>query len=104
MKTKTSLIPAESQFFIETLVFYMHLVDRLAFAYLGAARRQVFCDCFSVAVVKKVLRELTKGVSADDMDETLRDTYSGRQIEYAQYKVLIPTVGRAAERHVVLGV
>jgi hypothetical protein len=32
------------QFVIEVIVFYMHLVDRLAFAHLGPAKRQVFGD------------------------------------------------------------
>ena len=78
------------QFIIEVIVFYMHLVDRLAFAHLGAAKRQVFGDRFIVAVVKEMLRELSKEISADDFGKALRDTYNRRQMEYARYRVLIP--------------
>jgi hypothetical protein len=78
------------QFLIEVIVFYMHLVDRLAFAHLGAAKRQVFGDRFIVAVVKEVLRQLSKEISADDFGGLLRDTYNRRQVEYAQFRVPIP--------------
>jgi hypothetical protein len=78
------------QFIIELIVFYMHLVDRLALAHLGAAKRQVFGDRFIVAVVKEMLRELSKEISADDFGKALRDTYNRRQMEYARYRVLIP--------------
>lgn len=78
------------QFIIEVIVFYMHLVDRLAFAHLGAARCEAFGDRFVVAVVKEVLRELDKEVPADDFGQALRDTYNRRQVQYAGYKVLIP--------------
>ena len=78
------------QFIIEVIVFYMHMVDRLAFAYLGAAGRKVFGDRLIVAVVKEVLQELSREVSADDFGSTLRGTYNRRQKEYARYRVLIP--------------
>lgn len=81
---------ASRQFVIEVIVFYMHLVDRLAFAHLGAARREIFGDRFVVAVVKEILRELSKDVSADDFCQALRNTYNRRQIQYSQYKKLIP--------------
>lgn len=67
---------ASKLFFIEVIVFYMHLVDRLVFTHLGAARREIFGDRFIVAVVREVLREMSKEVSADDFCQALRDTYN----------------------------
>lgn len=84
---------AAPQFIIEVIVFYMHLVDRLAFAHLGAAKQETFGDRFVVAVEKEVLRELCEEVSADDFAQALRDTYNHRQMQYARYKVLIPAKG-----------
>jgi hypothetical protein len=78
------------QFIIEVAVFYMHLLDRLAFAHLGPERREVFTDRLIVAIVKVILAELSKETSADDFCIALRDTYNHRQIEYSRYKKLIP--------------
>jgi hypothetical protein len=78
------------QFVIEIVVFYMHLVDRLAFTHLGATKRALFGDRLIVAVVKELLRRLPKEVSADQFGNALRDTYNRHQIEYTRYKVLIP--------------
>ena len=77
------------QFVIEVIVFYMHLVDRLAFAHLGAAKRNVFLDRVTITVLKMALQALSKDGSAEDLGKALRDTYSRRQIEYGCYKVLI---------------
>jgi hypothetical protein len=78
------------QFVIEFIVFYMHLVDRMAFAHLGAAKREAFGDRFIVAVVKEFLEEISREMSADTLGNALRDTYNRRQLQYAKYKVLIP--------------
>jgi hypothetical protein len=78
------------QFVIEVIVFYMHLVDRLAFAHFGAVKRGTFSDRFIVAVVKEFLREMSRDLSADSLGNSLRDTYNRRQIQYAKYKTLIP--------------
>lgn len=77
-------------FIIELIVFYMHLVDRLAFAYFGATGRKIFGDRLTVAVVKEILRGLSQELSADDFGRSLRDTYNRRQKEYARYKMLMP--------------
>jgi len=77
------------QFIIEVIVFYMHLVDRMAFAHFGAAKRETFGDRFVVAVVREMVRELSKDLSPDECGQTLGDTYNRRQIQYAKYKVLI---------------
>jgi hypothetical protein len=78
------------QFIIEVIAFYMHLVDRLAFDYLGVAKRKVFCDRLTVAVVKEVLRGLSREVLTDDFVKKLRDTCNRRQKEYARCRILIP--------------
>ena len=80
------------QFIIEVMVFYMHLIDREAFAYLGAAKRETF----SARFVETVLKESTAGltsVSPDAFGRTLRDTYNRRQMQYAKYKFLVPEEG-----------
>jgi hypothetical protein len=77
------------QFAVEIIVFYMHLVDRMAFAHLLPAERKIFGDRFIVAVVKETLRELSRDVSADDFGDVLRDTYNKRQMQYARYGVFI---------------
>ena len=48
-----------SQFIIEVIVFYMHLVDRFAFAHFGATKRALFGDRFVIAVAKSVRLELS---------------------------------------------
>jgi hypothetical protein len=78
------------QFVIEVIVFYMHLVDVFAFGILGLEKREVFGDRLIVAVVKELLRVLSRDISADDFGKALRDTYNHRQIEYSRYKILIP--------------
>ena len=81
---------ATPQFIIEVIVFYMHLVDRMAFGHFDKVKRETFGDRFIVAVVKEILRGLSKDLSADEFGKALRDTYNRRQIQYARYKVLIP--------------
>lgn len=78
------------QFVTEITVFYMHLIDRLAFAHLGPIRRETFGDRFVLAVLKELLRELNKERSADEFGEAFLRAYKRRQMEYAQYKILIP--------------
>lgn len=81
---------ATKQFVIEVVVFYMHLVDRRAFAHLGAAKRNIFLDRVIVTVLEVAVQALSKDASAGDLGRALRDTYSRRQIEYGRYKVLVP--------------
>ena len=81
------------QFVIEVIVFYMHLVDRLAFAHLGLGGREKFADQFEIAVMKEVLRDLNPELSADDFGGKLRDIYNRRQMEYAKCKDLIANKG-----------
>jgi hypothetical protein len=78
------------QFIIEVIVFYMHLVDRLAFVHFGAEKREVFGDRFVVAVMKEFLHRMSRELSADDLGKRLRDTHNRRQLQYGAYKVLIP--------------
>ena len=76
------------QFIIEVMVFYMHLVDRLAFAHLGAAKREIFMDRFLDTVLKETLPELSNNVSPEDFAESLRETYNCRQKQYADHKLV----------------
>jgi len=78
---------------IEVIVFYMHLADRVAFAYSGASKRNVFCDQLVLAVLEKLLRGLSEETSAEGVREALLETYNRRQIEYANYKALAPKKG-----------
>ena len=81
---------SSQQFVIEIVVFYMHMVDRLAFQYLGPYRREVFADRLNIAVIKEFLCSRNKEVDAAEFAEHLKDAYNRRQREYAQYKDLIP--------------
>ena len=67
------------QFLIEVVVFSMHLIDRLAFTHLGAAKREVFADRFVITVTKEIRRSLSKEISAGEFSKALRDTYNRRQ-------------------------
>lgn len=82
------------QFVIEVIVFYMHLVDVLAFGILGPERRKIFGDRLIIAVVRELLQLLSRDICADDFGEALRGTYNRRQIEYSRYRVLIPEKDR----------
>jgi hypothetical protein len=81
---------AAPQFIIEVIVFFMHLVDRMAFGILGWEKREIFGDRLQVAVTKEILAELSKDISADDFGEALRETYNRRQMQYSRYKLLVP--------------
>jgi hypothetical protein len=81
---------SEQQFATEVVVFYMHIVDRLAFRHLGPKRRQVFGDCFVLKVIEEFLRIPEKGIDPAAFASQLKDTYNRRQIEYARYGELIP--------------
>lgn len=85
---------AATKLVIETIAFYMHLVDRLALGHLGAAGRETFGEQFMVAVVKEVLRELSTETPADDFCRRLRDAYNYRQLQYSKYRELIPQKGK----------
>ncbi len=77
-------------FLIETFVFYMHLIDRLAFRHFGAAKREIFAESLIAAVMSGVSGGLNKDLSAVDLVAEMRDTYNRRQLEYSEYRVLIP--------------
>lgn len=77
------------QFIIEFVVFYMHLVDRVAFTHLGADKRQKFADRFVGAVRKELLKEMIP-VPGYDLGTMLRDTYNMRQTQYERYRVPMP--------------
>lgn len=85
--TKTS---KTSQFIIEIIAFYMHMVDRVAFALLETAEHEAFGDRLVLAVLREAVRELGDETSPDDFGPPLRKTYNRRQVQYARYKVLIP--------------
>ena len=82
-----------SQFIIEIIAFYMHMIDRMAFALLGSAEREAFGDRLVLSVLREALRELGDETSRDDFGPALRETYNRRQVQYARYKVPIPPEG-----------
>ena len=75
---------AGPQFAVEVIVFYLHLIDRLAFRELGAAKRNIFCDRLASAVTENL---------TDDLRESLHETYNRRQMQYGKCKVLFPKKG-----------
>jgi hypothetical protein len=86
------------QYVIEVIAFYMHLVDRMAFAHFGPTKRDVFIDRFIVAVVKEFLQEMSRDLSADALGNALRDTYNHRQHQYATYKALMAEKGQPLKK------
>jgi len=88
IKLKSNML--STQLLIEFMVFFMHLVDRSAFSILGPEKRRVFADRYMIVIVKAVIAELSKEVSADDFCNSLRSTYNDRQLIYSRYRELIP--------------
>lgn len=78
------------RFWIELFVFYMYILDRLAFLHLGAEKRDIFSDRLIVVVMNGLVVDLNKELSAVDFVAEMRDTYNHRQSEYSRYKELIP--------------
>ena len=72
-----------ARFIIEVIVFYRHLVDRLAFTHFGPANREKFGDQFIVAVVKEVLREWSREFSAEEFLLCVPQLWGGRLFIYA---------------------
>ncbi|MEK7404255.1 MAG: hypothetical protein AAB225_04030 [Acidobacteriota bacterium] len=77
------------RFLIELFVFYMHLLDRMAFARLGPAGREAFGDRLVAVVAHGLMDSLDRSISSVDFVARLRDTYNRRQVEYAGYRDLV---------------
>jgi hypothetical protein len=78
------------RFWIELFVFYMHILDRLAFLHLGAEKKDIFSNRLIVVVMNGLVINLNKELFALDFVAEMRDTYNRRQVEYSRYKGLIP--------------
>ena len=78
------------QFAIELYVFYFHMLDRLAFLHLGEEGREIFANRLIEVVTHSLI--LTKNNEWSDLDfaAEMQSTYNQRQLEYANYKELIP--------------
>jgi hypothetical protein len=76
------------QFIIEVMVFCMHLIDRSALAQRGVAKRKTFCDHFVAAVLEESTTGLMS-VAPNDFGKSLLDTYDVRQVQYAEYEILM---------------
>lgn len=77
--------------FGEIVIGYLCVVDRLAFQYLGAEKRNIFQD----ALLIKASEELSK--SFGGKKDFLIDAYNERQIEYAGYKKFFPEKNEGAK-------
>jgi hypothetical protein len=77
--------------FIETALFYMHLVDRIAFQYLGIEMRNTFIDAFFIEFVEALSRQgYESGIKAAQFRSCFLDAYNERQEEYGKYQKMVP--------------
>lgn len=72
----------------EMTLFYLHLVDRVAFQYLNVNQRNIFADTLFINI-----REILSGAYESETTQTqfrslFSKVYDERQNEYAQYKKL----------------
>ena len=74
--------------FLEMALFYLHFVDRIAFQYLGAERRNIFIDALFVEIKEALSRIHESGIDAMQFRSTFGDAYNERQVEYGKYKKL----------------
>jgi hypothetical protein len=73
---------------LELFVFYMHILDRMAFNALGAQQKTLFNERLIVIVANGITTQLHHDLSAVETVAKLRDTYNRRQSEYAKYKLV----------------
>lgn len=75
---------------LELFVFYMHILDRLAFRELGPQQKPVFGDRLIITVANGITTRLHHDLSSVNIIAELRDTFNLRQKEYAGYRKLLP--------------
>lgn len=75
------------QVFFETILFYLHYTDRLAFGYLSTEQRGTFIDALVEAMADVLDEAHPSGQEKADFRLMFREMYNERQIEYGKYKL-----------------
>jgi hypothetical protein len=70
-------------------LFYLHVIDRYAFAGLGEERRAVFMDALLPAV-RDILAQSFEGEEVAEFAEDFQQAYNRAQMRYTHYKRIIP--------------
>jgi hypothetical protein len=78
------------QLLIELFVFYMHILDRMAFRHLGPSGRDVFAERLANIVAAAIAESQWVNASRADGPDRFQSTYNERQLEYANYKEFYP--------------
>jgi hypothetical protein len=81
------------QFFIELFVFYMYLLDRLAFECLDGEESSRFESRLVTVVTDGIVTGFNKSLSSAEFVSRLKDTYDQRQTEYKKLKSSLPADG-----------
>jgi hypothetical protein len=74
------------QFLIEVSVFYMHLLNRIAFKELQPSERDVFVHHLVDTVVDGIGQEQHESISSEDFRTRFIRTYNEREVHYAQFR------------------
>ena len=80
----------EVQFLIEVFVFYMHLLNRMAFNELQQSGRDAFADCLVDTVLGGIGQGLHEPISSGDFRVRFIRTYNEREEHYAQFRDWLP--------------
>lgn len=79
-----------SEVYFEIALFYVHLIDRIAFQYLGPEKRIVFiesvCDEY-LEITNKDFMTYNNDVNAAEFRTLFLDSLNERQLEYGTYKM-----------------
>ena len=73
---------------LETLLFYLHYIDRIAYHRFGARQRDIFMDALLAEIEQWLLSFCENKTEATGLSLAFEETYSKRQREYAPYKLL----------------
>lgn len=74
----------------ESIIFYLHFVDRTAFQSLKVEQRNFFMNIFVNDVINIFLEDKQDKEQKLQLNDIIHDTYNERQIEYGNYKKLVP--------------
>lgn len=80
----------QEEFLLELFVFYMHILDRMAFGAIGERKRLQFMERLLAVIADALSAPLESAAEAQSFTRQLQGIYNRRQLEYATYKELLP--------------
>lgn len=92
-KTNLSKDQIEEVLF-ESVIFYLHFVDRTAFQSMKMEQRNFFMNIFVNDVINIFLEDQPNKDKRPELNDTIHDVYNERQVEYGNYKKLVPEDGK----------